>query len=133
MRLRRTICIYRPNGNPAPGLKFDDKLDWFRHLKRHAKDLLAADVPVALVGDFIVMPTDLDVYKPERWVDDALFRPDVRDAFHDLVAHGWTDAIRSLHADERIYTFGDHFRNAWGRNAGLRIDHILLARRSLPV
>ena len=82
---------------------------------------------VVLAGDYNVMPTELDVYKPERWVDDALFRPEVRAAFHDLVAQGWTDAIRRLHPDERIYTFWDYFRNAWRRDAGLRIDHLLLS------
>jgi exodeoxyribonuclease-3 len=73
------------------------------------------------------MPTDLDVYKPERWRDDALFRPEVRAAFRRLVDQGWTDAIRRLHPEERIYTFWDYFRNAWGRNAGLRLDHLLLS------
>jgi exodeoxyribonuclease-3 len=72
------------------------------------------------------MPTELDVYKPERWVNDALFRPETREAFHNLIAQGWTDAIRKLHPDEVIYTFWDYFRNAFGRNAGLRIDHFLL-------
>ena len=80
-----------------------------------------------LAGDYNVMPTDLDVYKPERWIDDALFRPEVREAFAKLVAQGWTDAIRHLHPDEKIYTFWDYFRNAWGRNAGLRLDHFLLS------
>ena len=80
-----------------------------------------------LAGDFNVMPTDLDVYKPELWVDDALFRPEVREAFHRLLAQGWTDALRVLHPGERIYTFWDYFRNAWARNAGLRIDHLLLS------
>jgi len=74
-----------------------------------------------------VMPTELDVYKPERWVDDALFRPEVREAFHGLLAQGWTDAVRAFHPGERIYTFWDYFRNAWTRNAGLRIDHLLLS------
>jgi exodeoxyribonuclease III len=84
-------------------------------------------VPAVLIGDFNVMPTDLDVYKPERWLDDASFRPEVRSAFAELVKQGWTDALRKLHPDERIYTFWDYFRNAWGRDAGLRIDHILLS------
>jgi exodeoxyribonuclease III len=84
-------------------------------------------MPVVLAGDFNVMPTELDVYKPERWVDDALFRPEVREAFHRLLAQGWTDALRALHPGERIYTFWDYFRNAWARNAGLRIDHLLLS------
>lgn len=119
-------CLYLPNGNPAPGPKFDYKLQWFDRLARRAKTLLAFDTPVLLVGDFNVMPTELDVYKPERWVDDALFRPEVRAAFHKLIAQGWTDAIRTLYPDEKIYTFWDYFRDAYGRNAGLRIDHLLL-------
>jgi exodeoxyribonuclease-3 len=120
-------CLYLPNGNPAPGSKFDYKLRWFERLASYASELLALEIPVVLAGDFNVMPTDLDVYKPERWIDDALFRPEVRQAFNRLVAQGWTDAIRALHPDDRIYTFWDYFRNAWGRNAGLRIDHLLLA------
>jgi exodeoxyribonuclease III len=120
-------CLYLPNGNPAPGPKFDYKLKWFERLKAHAASLLRADIPVVLAGDFNVMPTDLDVYKPERWVDDALFRPEVRTAYHQLLEQGWTDAIRKLHPEERIYTFWDYFRNAYVRNAGLRIDHLLLS------
>lgn len=120
-------CIYLPNGNPAPGVKFDYKLAWFEALIRYAGNLLAQDKPVILAGDFNVMPTDLDVYKPESWRDDALFRPEVREAFHRLVAQGWTDALRTLYPNERIYTFWDYFRNAFGRNAGLRIDHLLLS------
>ena len=120
-------CLYMPNGNPAPGPKFDYKLRWFDRLATHAAELLATGMPVVLVGDFNVMPTELDVYKPERWVDDALFRPEVRKAFHDLLAQGWTDAVRALHPGERIYSFWDYFRNAWARNAGLRIDHLLLS------
>ncbi len=120
-------CIYLPNGNPAPGVKFDYKLDWFKRLTAHAKKLLQHDVPVILVGDYNVMPTELDVYKPERWKDDALFRPEVRKAFKKLVDQGWTDAIRKLYPKEVIYTFWDYFKNAYGRNAGLRIDHFLLS------
>jgi exodeoxyribonuclease-3 len=120
-------CLYLPNGNPAPGPKFDYKLAWFEAFAGYAASLLARDVPVVLAGDYNVMPTDLDVYKPERWVDDALFRPEVRDAFHRLAAQGWTDALRALHPGERIYTFWDYFRNAFGRDAGLRIDHLMLS------
>jgi exodeoxyribonuclease-3 len=120
-------CLYMPNGNPAPGPKFDYKLRWFERLAQHASGLLATDMPVVLAGDYNVMPTDLDVYKPERWKDDALFRPEVREAFHQLTAQGWTDALRRLEPDARIYTFWDYFRNAWGRDAGLRIDHLLLS------
>jgi exodeoxyribonuclease-3 len=123
-------CLYVPNGNPAPGPKFNYKLDWFRRLQTHATELVSSKAPVVLAGDFNVMPSNLDVYAPERWQDDALFRSEVRRAFHDLVAKGWTDAIRRLHPKERIYTFWDYFRNAWKRDAGLRIDHLLLNRRS---
>ncbi|MGI8599689.1 MAG: exodeoxyribonuclease III [Chitinophagaceae bacterium] len=120
-------CLYLPNGNPAPGPKFDYKLKWFERLTIHASELIATKKPVVLTGDFNVMPTELDVYKPERWLKDALFRPEVRSAFHQLVAQGWTDAIRKLYPDEVIYTFWDYFRNAYDRNAGLRIDHFLLS------
>lgn len=120
-------CLYLPNGNPAPGPKFDYKLSWMQRLIDHAATLLQAKTPALLTGDFNVMPTNLDVYKPERWVDDALFRPESRAAFQKLVAQGWTDAIRELHPDEAIYTYWDYFRNAYGRNAGLRIDHFLLS------
>ena len=120
-------CIYLPNGNPAPGVKFDYKLAWFDALTTYAAGLLTRGFPTILAGDYNVMPTDLDVYKPESWRDDALFRPEVRDAFHRLTAQGWTDALRSLHPNERIYTFWDYFRNAFSRNAGLRIDHLLLS------
>jgi exodeoxyribonuclease III len=125
-------CIYLPNGNPAPGPKFDYKLRWFERLMKHAESLLTADAPVILAGDYNVMPTDIDVYKPERWVDDALFRPEVREAFARLTAAGWTDAIRKLYPSERIYTFWDYFRNAYARNAGLRIDHLLLSPSMVP-
>jgi exodeoxyribonuclease-3 len=120
-------CLYLPNGNPVPGPKFQYKLDWFRRLHSYAEELFELGVPVALVGDFNVMPTDLDVYKPERWIDDALFRPEVKAAYADLVAQGWTDAVRHLHPIERIYTFWAYFRNAYARDAGLRIDHFLLS------
>lgn len=120
-------CLYLPNGNPYPGPKFDYKLAWFKRLTAHAKKLLQEDVPVVLTGDYNVMPTELDVYKPEKWVNDALFRIEIRTAFKELVAQGWTDAIRKLYPDEKIYTFWDYFRNAYGRDAGLRIDHFLLS------
>lgn len=119
-------CLYLPNGNPAPGPKFDYKLSWFQRLANHAAELIKMDMPVVLTGDYNVMPTDLDVYKPERWVNDALFRPETRAAFQGLMSQGWTDALRKLHPDEKIYTFWDYFRNAYERDAGLRIDHFLL-------
>lgn len=120
-------CLYLPNGNPAPGPKFDYKLKWFERLSIHAKELLDSGKPVVLTGDYNVIPTDIDVYKPERWVKDALFRPESKEVYKNLVSQGWTDAIRKLYPDEKIYTFWDYFRNAYDRNAGLRIDHFLLS------
>lgn len=120
-------CLYLPNGNPAPGPKFDYKLKWFDRLTLRAAELLSLKAPVILTGDFNVMPTEIDVYKPERWVNDALFRPETRAAFKRLMEQGWTDAIRTLYPNEVIYTFWDYFRNNYERNAGLRIDHFLLS------
>jgi exodeoxyribonuclease III len=119
-------CLYLPNGNPAPGPKFDYKLRWLERLIIHAAALVLRDTPVILAGDYNVIPTERDVYKPERWVDDALFRIEVREAFARLTKQGWIDGIRALHPDAPIYTFWDYFRNAFGRDAGLRIDHLLL-------
>lgn len=121
-------CLYLPNGNPAPGPKFDYKLDWFKRLTAHATKLLKKDIPVVLTGDFNVIPTDLDAYKPERWVKDALFFPESKAAYKKLVDKGWTDALRKLYPDEKIFTFWDYFRNAYARNAGIRIDHFLLSK-----
>ena len=120
-------CLYLPNGNPAPGPKLEYKLRWLERLTIHANELLNCDMPVLLVGDYNVIPTELDVYKPERWLDDALFLPEVRVAFKTLVAQGWTDALRKIYKNEKIYTFWDYFRNAYSRDAGLRIDHFLLS------
>lgn len=119
-------CLYLPNGNPAPGPKFDYKLGWMERLIKHGAELINADRPVVLAGDFNVIPTPNDVYKPERWVNDALFRTETREAFDRLMSQGWTDAIRTIHPTETIYTFWDFFRDAYGRNAGIRIDHLLL-------
>jgi exodeoxyribonuclease III len=119
-------CLYLPNGNPAPGPKFDYKLKWLDRLIAHAAELVNSGAPVVLAGDYNVIPTERDVYKPERWVDDALFRVEVREAFSKLIQQGWTDSLRTLHPEETIYTFWDYFRDAYGRNAGLRIDHLLL-------
>jgi bifunctional non-homologous end joining protein LigD len=120
-------CLYLPNGNPAPGPKLEYKLKWFDRLLAHTADLLAQKIPIVLAGDFNVMPTELDVYKVKGWEDDALFRSEVREAYANLLEQGWLDSIRHLHPDERIYTFWDYLRNAWGRNAGLRLDHLLLS------
>ena len=124
--------LYLPNGNPRPGPKFDYKLAWFDRLIAHAAGLLATGMPVVLAGDFNVMPTERDVYKPERWLDDALFAPEVRAAYARLLGQGWTDALRTRHPDATIYTFWDYFRNAFARDAGLRIDHLLLSPALAP-
>jgi len=107
-------CLYLPNGNPAPGPKFDYKLRWLERLIRYARSLLRSAAPVVLAGDYNVIPTDLDVYKPERWKDDALFLPESKAAFRRLVAQGWTDAVRHLHPDTRIYTFWGLFPERMG-------------------
>jgi exodeoxyribonuclease III len=119
--------IYLPNGNPQPGPKFDYKLAWFDRLVRHAASLKRSKQPVILAGDYNVVPTDLDIYPSKSWDDDALLQPESRAAYKRLLKQGWTDSIRALHPDERIYTFWDYKRDRWRRNAGLRIDHILLS------
>ena len=119
--------MYAPNGNPWPGPKFDYKLAWLDRLKEHAQDLLDSKLPAVLIGDYNVIPTELDVYKPERWAKDALFAPAAREKYRELVAQGWTDAIRHLYPDERIYTFWHYWRNSFERDAGIRIDHALLS------
>lgn len=125
-------CLYLPNGNPAPGPKYDYKLRWMERLITHAAELAGSKSPVVLAGDYNIIPTERDVYKPERWVDDALFRVEVREAFVRLARQGWTDALRALHPQAQIYTFWDYFRNAYGRDAGLRIDHLLLNPAAAP-
>ncbi len=119
-------CLYLPNGNPQPGPKFDYKLAWFERLIEHAKGLFKLKQPVVLAGDYNVVPTDFDIYNPKSWRKDALLQPESRDAYQRLLAQGWIDAVRHCHPDEQIYTFWDYFRDHWKRNAGLRIDHLLL-------
>lgn len=119
-------CLYLPNGNPRPGPKFDFKLAWFSRLEAHLATLSGLDAPVVVAGDFNVMSTDHDVYAPERWRDDALFAPEVKAAYHRLLDAGWTDAVRHLHPAETIYTFWKYWRGAFERDAGLRLDHVLL-------
>lgn len=118
--------IYLPNGNPQPGPKFDYKLRWMQRLHAHARTLVDLPHPVAILGDFNVIPTDEDVYDPRAWRKDALLQPEARAAFERLLAQGWTDALRHCHPDERIYTFWDYFRQHAERDRGLRIDHLLL-------
>ncbi len=120
--------IYLPNGNPQPGPKFDYKLSWFERLIEHAAQWSSHEAPVVLAGDYNVVPTDGvgDIYSPESWRNDALLQPESRDAYRRLLEGGWTDAIRHLHHAAPMYTYWDYFRNRWQRNAGMRIDHLLL-------
>lgn len=119
--------IYAPNGNPQPGPKFDYKLAWLARLHRHATALRRSGAPVVLAGDFNVAPTDIDIYPTRSWDDDALIQPESRAAFRKLLGRSWTDAVRTIHPDERIYSFWDYKRNRWPRDAGLRLDHLLLS------
>ncbi len=118
--------LYLPNGNPSPGPKFDYKLKWMARLDAHLKTLFDLKAPVIVCGDFNVIPTELDVYKPENWKKDALFAPEARAAYQGYLDQGWTDAIRHLHPGERIYSFWAYWRRSFERNAGIRIDHLLL-------
>jgi exodeoxyribonuclease-3 len=119
--------LYLPNGNPQPGPKFAYKLAWFERLIAHAGALAASGHAVVLAGDYNVVPTDADIYATRSYADNALLQPAPREAYQRLLAQGWTDALRTLHPDERIYTFWDYLRNRWPRDAGLRIDHLLLS------
>lgn len=123
----RVASIYLPNGNPAPGDKFDYKLRWMRRLITHARALLATGQPVVLAGDYNVCPTDEDVYDPANWTMDALCRPESRALFRELCHLGLTEAFRSLHPEPGRYTFWDYQAGAWQRDNGLRIDHVLLS------
>jgi exodeoxyribonuclease-3 len=119
-------CLYLPNGNPKPGPKFDYKMRWIERFEALAAELVGMKAPVVLAGDYNIIPTDADVYKPERWIKDALFAPEAKAAYARILKQGWTDALRKLYPDERVFTFWDYFRNAFARDAGLRIDHLLL-------
>jgi exodeoxyribonuclease-3 len=122
-------ALYAPNGNPQPGPRFNYKLSWLERLRGHAEGLLKAGVPVVLAGDYNVVPTDADIYSAQSsWKTDALLQPESRAAFSRLLAQGWTDALRAQHPGEPLYTFWDYKRNAWKRDAGLRIDHFLLSK-----
>ena len=116
-----------PNGNPQPGPKFDYKLDWFKRLRAHAAKFIKQDIPVVLAGDYNVAPTVSDIYPTRSWDRDALIQPESRAAYQSLLAQGWTDAIRHLHPAKPMFTFWDYKRNRWPRDAGLRLDHLLLS------
>ena len=125
-------CLYLPNGNPQPGPKFQYKLAWFERLIAHAAALARSEAPVVLAGDFNVVPTDFDIYDPKSWRKDALLQPETRAAYARLLEQGWLDCLRAQHPEEKVFTFWDYFRNHWPRNAGLRIDHLLLNRALAP-
>jgi exodeoxyribonuclease III len=125
-------CLYLPNGNPQPGPKFDYKLAWFKRLRAHAAKLLKQDLPIVLAGDYNVAPTALDIYPTKSWDGNALILPKSRAAFASLIDQGWLDAIRTLHPNAPIYTFWDYKRNRWPRDAGLRLDHLLLSPALAP-
>jgi exodeoxyribonuclease III len=119
-------CLYAPNGNPQPGPKFIYKLAWLERLAKHAEMLYRSGVPVVLAGDYNVVPTDQDMYATKSWAKNALVQPESRAAFRNIIDQGWLDAIRMLHPDEAMYTFWDYMRSRWQRDAGLRLDHLLL-------
>lgn len=119
--------MYAPNGNPKTGPKFAYKLGWLDALASHSSSLIESNVPAVLIGDYNIIPTDEDVYKPERWMTDALFAVEARDKFRALIGQGWRDAIRTLHPDERMFTFWHYWRNSFERDAGIRIDHALVS------
>jgi exodeoxyribonuclease-3 len=125
-------CIYLPNGNPQPGPKFDYKLKWMARLRAHARALLKSGHPVVLAGDYNVVPTDADIYNPRSWRHDALLQPESRAEYAQLLAQGWTDALRHVYPEQVPFTFWDYFRKHWERDAGLRIDHLLLSPDLLP-
>jgi exodeoxyribonuclease III len=125
-------CLYLPNGNPQPGPKFDYKLAWFERFITHAQTLFDCGHPVVLAGDYNVVPTDFDIYNPRSWRKDALLQPETRECYARLLGQGWIDALRAQHPEEAIYTFWDYFRQHWQRNAGLRIDHLLLNAELAP-
>jgi exodeoxyribonuclease-3 len=119
--------LYAPNGNPQPGLKFTYKLAWLERFARHASELYRAGVPVVLAGDYNVVPSPQDIYPTTSYAKNALVQPEARAAFRRILDQGWVDAIRALHPDQPMYTFWDYMRNRWQRDAGLRLDHLLLS------
>ena len=122
-------CLYGPNGNPQPGPKFDYKLAWHERFNGHAAELFETGLPVVLAGDYNIVPEPRDIYASRSYDDNALVQPESRAAFRRLLDQGWVDAIRKVHPKDTIYTFWDYRRNRWQRDAGLRLDHILLSKK----
>lgn len=123
----RVCGLYLPNGNPAPGPKYDYKLAWMERLHARAQTLLAAEEPFLMTGDYNIIPQDEDAAKPEDWQEDALARPESRAAFRRLMNLGFTEAFRARNAAPGMYSFWDYQAGAWNRNNGIRIDHFLLS------
>jgi exodeoxyribonuclease-3 len=119
--------LYAPNGNPQPGPRFDYKLAWMERLKARTRELWESGLPVVLAGDFNVVPTDADIYPTSSYSENALVQPESRAAFRDILEQGWTDALRARHPSGPVYTFWDYKRDRWSRDAGLRLDHLLLS------
>ena len=122
-------CLYGPNGNPQPGPKFDYKLAWHERFEAHAAELFKTGLPVVLAGDYNIVPEPRDIYETRSYDDNALVQPQSRASFRRLLDQGWTDALRKVHPKNTIYTFWDYRRNRWQRDAGLRLDHILLSKK----
>lgn len=122
-------CLYAPNGNPQPGPKFDYKLNWGERLIEHAQELMDSKLPVVIAGDFNIVPEPRDIYVTTSYRDNALVQPAPREQYARLLAQGWTDAIRKVYPRETVYTFWDYMRNRWPRDAGLRLDHLLLSKK----
>ncbi|RUV76326.1 exodeoxyribonuclease III [Mesorhizobium sp. M5C.F.Ca.IN.020.14.1.1] len=122
-------CLYAPNGNPQPGPKFQYKLAWHQRLNAHAAELFDTGLPVVLAGDYNIVPEPRDIYPTRSYDDNALVQPESRAAFAALLDQGWLDALRKKHPKETLYTFWDYRRNRWPRDAGLRLDHILLSKK----
>lgn len=123
----RVASIYLPNGNPQPGPKFDYKLRWMKRLRDRAAEIWAEEVPAVLAGDYNVIPFDDDVFSARAMADDALMQPGSRDAYFRLLGDGWTDALRSRFPAGHVWTYWDYQAGAWQRDAGFRIDHLLLS------
>ena len=120
-------CLYLPNGNPFPGPKFTYKMRWFERLEAHAASLLDSGLPVVLSGDWNVVPTEFDIYSSRSWKRNALLQPAARAAYARVLAQGWVDAVRTLHPAAPMFTFWDYFRDHWARDAGMRLDHLLVS------
>lgn len=123
----RIVGLYLPNGNPAPGPKYDYKLGWMERMQKRAKVLLATEQPIVMAGDYNVIPQDIDAARPQAWLTDALFLPESRAAYRRILNLGYTEAFRTRYPGPGHYSFWDYQANSWERNNGIRIDHMLLS------